>query len=120
MRHCAVGLSLAIVMLTGCTSPRLVEVSQNGGCVAIADNSDSWPSYNRTKAMELMSKQCPNGYKIVQEKEVVVGQTRTNSVQRDTKEVPIVKGLVADVQETTQHTTEVHDRTEWRIWFQKN
>ena len=67
-----------------------------------------------------MQKQCPAGYKIVQEKEFVVGQTTTNSSQRDTTEVPIAKGLAVDVQQKTRNTTEVHDRTEWRIWYQKN
>ena len=30
------------------------------------------------------------------------------------------KVLAVDVQQRTRNTTEVHDRTEWRIWYQKN
>ena len=72
-----------------------------------------------TKAKELISKQCPTGYSIVKQEEVVIGQTTTNNTRQDTKEVPIIKGLVTDVQQTTRATTEVSDRTEYRIWFEK-
>ena len=109
-----------VLMAAGCTSPRMVNSSPTGGCVAIADSSDHWPSYNMTKAKELISKQCPTGYSIVKQEEVVTGQTTTNNSQRDTKEVPIAKGFAVDVQQTTRNTTEVSDRTEYRIWFEKN
>lgn len=120
MRYGAMVVGLVVLMMTGCSSARLVSSSGSGGCVAVSDSSDRWPSYNMSKARELMSKQCPGGYKVIREEEVVVGQTTTNNTQRDTTEMPIVKGLVNGVQETTRQSTEVHDRTEWRIWFQKN
>ncbi len=31
----------AALFIAGCASPRLVETTPNGGCVAMADNSDS-------------------------------------------------------------------------------
>ncbi len=120
MRHCAWGFALAALLIAGCTSPRVVSSTPTGGCIAIPNNSDSWPSYNMTKAKEKMSELCPAGYKVIREEEVVVGQTTTNNTQRDTKEVPIAKGLAVDVQQTTRNTTETRDRTEYRIWFQKN
>jgi hypothetical protein len=116
MRYCAL---FAVLLFAGCSSARLVSSDSRGGCVAVADSTDHWPTYNMTKARELMQKQCPGGYAIVKQEEVVVGQTTTNNTQRDTKEVPIVKGLVNGVQETTQRTTSVHDQTEWRIWYER-
>lgn len=120
MRYCAWLVGVTVLMTTGCSSARLVSSTPDGGCVAVADNSDSWPSRNMTKARELMSKQCPAGYSIVKEEEVVVGQTTTNDTEQSTKEVPLVKGLVLDVQQTTRNTTSVRDQTEWRIWYRKN
>src|SRR5688572_3683947 len=111
MRHLAWLVCLATLTLTGCSNARLVDCTPDGGCVAIQSNTDSWPSYNMTKARELMSKECPNGYTIVKQAEVVVGQTTTNNTTQNTKEVPLVKGLVLDVQQTTQNTTEVRDQT---------
>jgi hypothetical protein len=98
----------------------MVDATPQGGCVAIPNNTDCWPYYNMTRANELMGKQCPNGYTIVRQQEVVVGQTSTTSTQNDTQKIPVVKGLVTEVQQTSHNTTTVQDRTEWRIWFQKN
>ena len=120
MQRCAWVIGIGVLMLAGCSSARLVDTTPDGGCVAIADNSDSWPSYNMTKARDLMNKQCPGGYKIVRQKEFVTGQTTTNNTEQDTKEVPLVKGLVVDVKQSTRNTTTVRDQTEWRIWYQKN
>jgi hypothetical protein len=106
-------------MIAGCSSARVVSTSANGGCVAVADSTDSWPTYNMSRAKELMSKECPGGYKIIHTEEVVVGQTTTNSTQRDSKEVPIIKGVAAEIQQTTHRTTEVRDQKEYRIWYEK-
>ncbi|MBI3821914.1 MAG: hypothetical protein HY289_04455 [Planctomycetes bacterium] len=120
MRYGVLLAALTTFILVGCSSPRMVSSTPDGGCVAIADNSNTWPSYNRRKALDMISEKCPGGYKIVREEEVVTGQTTTNNTQRDAKEVPIVKGVITGVSETTKRTTEVHDRTEYRIYFQKN
>jgi hypothetical protein len=75
--------------------------------------------HHMIKAHELMQVQCPNGYNIVEQKEVVVGQTTSRNKQQSTKEIPLVKGLVMDVQQTTRDTTTVRDKTEFRIWYEK-
>lgn len=120
MRACAWLVGFSVLLIAGCNSARLVSATGDGGVVAIPDNSDSWPSYNMRKAQELMQKQCPNGYQIVRQEEVVVGQTTTTNTDQNTKEVPLVKGLVMDVQQTTRNTTTVRDQTEWRIYYKKN
>src|SRR5262245_17737174 len=119
MRRCAWMVVLAAFILTGCSSARLVSSDPRGGVIAIPDSSDSWPAYHMTKARELMQKECPAGYTIVKQEEVVVGQTTTHNKEQSTKEVPLVAGLVMDVQQTTRNTTNVRDQTEWRIWYQR-
>ncbi len=118
MRYCAWLACLAAMSIAGCSNARMLNSTPTGGCVAVANNSDSWPSYNMTKAKELMSKQCPKGYRIIREEEVVTGQDVVNNTQRETKDVPLVKGVSAQVQQT-RNTTEVRDRTEYRIWYEK-
>ncbi|MBI1830207.1 MAG: hypothetical protein HYR84_02005 [Planctomycetes bacterium] len=118
MRFCAWLALLAAVTLTGCSSARIVNKTADGGCVAIADDTNSWPSYNRTKALDLISKECPSGYKIIREERFVTGQTVSNNTTRDSRETQLVKGVSA-VQTTTQRTTDVSDKTEYRIWYQK-
>ena len=120
MRNCAWLVGVAFLMLTGCSTARLVSSDAKGGCIAVADSTDRWPTYNMTKAREMMEQQCPGGYTIIRQEEFVVGQTTTNNTQRDTKETPIVRGLVTGVQETTRNSTEVRDKTEYRIWYQRN
>ncbi|MBM3992970.1 MAG: hypothetical protein FJ303_02270 [Planctomycetes bacterium] len=118
MRLCAWLALLAACTLTGCSSARIINKTADGGCVAISENSDAWPSYNRTKALDLIGKECPKGYKIIREEEFVTGQTVSNNTTRDTRETPLVKGVSA-TQTTTQRTTDVRDKTEYRIWYQK-
>lgn len=100
------GLLLALV---GCAGPRFVSIDANGGCVAVPDDSDGWPYYYHTSAEKLIRDKCPNGYRILKEEEVVVGKHTTTNAQRNTK----------NNQQTETDTTEVRDRTEWRIWFEK-
>lgn len=112
-------LALACASGFGCaSSARLVTVEPGGGVVAIPSNSNAWPSYNRKGAEELMRQQCPGGYVIDHEQEVVVGQVQQTNVNTDRKGDPLLAALhVAPVTENTQQTTSYTDKTEWRIWF---
>jgi hypothetical protein len=79
----------------------MVAVDAEGGVVAIPHNTDSWPTYYRKSAEELMSQKCPGGYVIDQEGEVAVGQQVTQ--QR----------LANDAGQTTVTRT----LKEWQIHF---
>lgn len=65
-------LGLLLVAVCGCQTPDVHYVSDTdtGGVVGIPNNSDVWPTYYRTKALELIAAKCPNGYEIVHEEEV--------------------------------------------------
>lgn len=67
-------LALVVLLATGCTHARYVMKDQWGGVVAIPSNSNNWPSFNRKHAEELIARQCPQGFVIEGESEVVVGQ----------------------------------------------
>lgn len=103
----------------GCSHARLVEIqSGGGGVVAIPDNTNSWPNYNHKHAEELMAKQCPHGYIIDDEREVVVGQVAHTNVETEQHKVPILTAIgLAPAKLETQQTTNYVDQKEWRIWF---
>ncbi len=67
-------LALVVLLAGGCGQARYVMKDQWGGVVAIPNNSNRWPAYNRKHAEELMAQQFPQGYVIEGENEVVVGQ----------------------------------------------
>jgi hypothetical protein len=128
----------AVVVLSGCSTARFVQVGQDGGVVAISNNSNRWPTYNRDRAMALIKEKCPNGYEIVAEEEVVTGQVAHTNSTTNTQEAPAVVlgganssngssrssgsfGSIAipvgTAQQDTVQTTSYSDVTEWRITY---
>jgi hypothetical protein len=105
--------------LCGCASPaRLVSYDAGGGVVAIPNNSDAWPTYNRRHAEELMRAKFPGGYVIEKEEEVVVGQTQhTFTNTQRSGDATLAALHIAPVNENTNQTTSVEDQKEWRIYF---
>src|ERR1700719_2837002 len=120
MRNCAWLVGLTMLLLAGCSSARLVESTPTGGCVAVADNSDGFPHYNMTHAKELMSQDSPKGYTILKQEEFVTGQETTNSTSANSAEFNLISWIFRDVGQSSKTTTDTHNTTEWRIWYQKN
>lgn len=107
-----------VVGLSGCANPaRYVVREANGGIVAIPNNSNAWPSYNRKHAEELMAQHYPEGYEIIREEEAVTGQITNNNTQTNTQQKPSLFPFAGEEQTTTNTTTSTTDRTEWRIFY---
>ncbi|MCH2204127.1 MAG: hypothetical protein MK102_19350 [Fuerstiella sp.] len=102
----------------GCQSARYVVREQEAGVVAIPSNSSQWPVKYREHAEELMSQHFPEGYEIVREEEVVVGQQThfqqdhqgTNDTSQDALE--LLSG-------SSSGTSTTLDQTEWRIHYRR-
>jgi hypothetical protein len=109
--------SVLLLGLSGCCTARFVSVDGTSAVVAIPDDSNTWPTYNRQHAEELMQQKFPQGYVIDHEEEVVTGtieQTRTNTQTRGS---PILAALkVAPIEEETNRSTAYIHQKEWRIW----
>jgi hypothetical protein len=143
-RHWLLALVVGLLGLTGCASPRFVQVGEEGGIVALPSNTNIWPSYHRDKAEAMIRQQCPNGYEIVSEEEAVTGQVAHTDSRTDTKENPTLLlaggngkteknkrgessstsfgGLaipLGEREETTRTTTRYQNVTEWRIHYRK-
>jgi hypothetical protein len=95
----------AALLLAGCATARLVLVEPGGGAVAIRRNTPQ----NREQASALMARQCPRGFDIVREEEVVTGErvTREYNTEYDR------------IREELRTTEEQRTRTdvEWRITY---
>ena len=111
----------AAIALSGCNSARLVTVEKTGGVVAIPNNTNNWPSYNRQHAEELMQANCSGGgYVIDREEEFVTGTTQFVNTTTNTKGDRVLAALqIAPVTQESQQQTTTQNHTEWRIWFNK-
>ncbi len=91
--------------MTGCASPaRYIETSAESGVVAIPTNTDEWPNFHQSSARSLIEKHVGPAYEIVEQREVVTGQSESNSMQTG----PV-----------NLSTTTTRDVTEWRIAYRK-
>jgi hypothetical protein len=97
--------ALLLAAVAGCGSARLIRSGPDGGVVAIPSNSNSWPFYYQDDARKLMAQQCPNGYAIVEQGEVVVGKKAMTSESTDRDRT------------ATSRVTTVSDQKEWHITF---
>jgi hypothetical protein len=131
--------AVAATSMVGCAKARHVEVTQQGGVVAIPSNTNSWPSYYRNQAEELIRQKCPNGYEIVQEEELVTGKVAHTNSRTKTERAPTLDlgrfhndaeesegsstslaGLsvpLGKTREETNETTDYTDMTEYRIYY---
>lgn len=107
MRYRPMVMAVGSAALLAACAPtaRLVLVEPAGGAVAIHRNT---PKY-REQALALMAQQCPRGYDIVREEEVVTGErvTREYNTEYDR------------IREELRTTEEQRTRTdvEWRIIY---
>ncbi len=67
-------LALLVLFSAGCSTARYVTKDEWGGVVAIPRDTNQWPNYFRKQAEELMQKQCPQGFVIENEGDLVVGE----------------------------------------------
>jgi len=109
-----------VAMCGGCAgSARLVARDSNSGIVAVPENSNRWPTFYRKHAEEMMQANCPEGYTITREEEVVIGQTQHTLTSTDRTGSPLLAALHIDpINERSNQTTSYEDRKEWRIYFQ--
>lgn len=114
-------LVVCLAAAGGCASPaKYVEKKGDTGIVSIPNNTDSWPSYNKRAAHELIQKHVGTHYEILEERDVVVGQSTTNNQQVNTEQTVnrSIPFLPAEKQTITNNTTS-RDITEWRIWYRR-
>lgn len=106
----------------GCasTSARSVFRDRDGGVVAVPDNTDAFPSYHRSEAMDLIREHVGKNFEIVKEEEYVLGPVVTNETHFSRR--PILNWLLPwklAESATTTNTSSTRNNTEYRIQYQR-
>ena len=120
MRRLALpGLVGLLCASLGCANARSISRTADEGIVALADNSDSWPSYYRTKGRKMIVDHVGSDYEIVEEKEVTVGYTTIQN-QQVTSEPTFgtIPFLPAERQTTITNSTQTPQK-EWQIHYRR-
>ncbi len=119
LRVCGVFL---LASLAGCatTTARPILRDRDGGVVAIPDNSDRFPDYNRSQAEDLIREHVGNNYEIVREEEYVLGPVTTS--ETSTTKRTFLNWLLpwrAAENATTSSTSLTKNQTEYRLQYRK-
>lgn len=114
-------LLVAAAFTGGCgSSAKYIEKRGDTGVVAIPNNTDVWPAYNRREALALIQKHVGVNYEILEEREVVVGQTTHNNQQTNVEQTVNREIFFLPAEKhTTNTTTTQRDITEWRIVYRR-
>jgi hypothetical protein len=100
--------ALVVAGLSGCASPaRYIDRTPDGGIVAIPANTDYFPTYNRSAAIEKIKEHVGPNYEIVEERETPKGQQTFSNQQVNNKGQSIT------------NTTTTQDLTEWQITYRR-
>ena len=123
MNRTLLGVAALVAGLSGCATPAKdisFDAATGSGVVAIPANTDAWPTYNRSQAMALIQSRVGADYEIVEEREVVTGQTTSSNRQIDTQQTvnPNIPILPAE-KKTISDTQTTRDVTEYRIAYRK-
>ncbi len=113
---------LVFLLAAGCatTTARPILRDRDGGVVAIPDNSDRFPDYNRSQAEDLIREHVGKNFEIVREEEYVIGPV-TTSVTNFTKR-PALGWLIPwrwNDRATTTSTSATRNQTEYRLQYRK-
>lgn len=112
----------AAILFAGCasTTARPILRERDGGIVAIPDNSDRFPDYNRSQALDLIEEHVGKQFEIVREEEFVLGPvttSETTSTKRPVWSWFIPWRLSESASSSSTNTT--RNQTEYRLQYRK-
>lgn len=111
-----------LLLSAGCasTTARPILRERDSGIVAIPDNTDRFPNYNRSQAEDLIRQHVGKHYEIVKEEEYVVGPITTSETNFTRR--PALGWLIPwrwSEHATTSSTSATRNQTEYRLHYQK-
>jgi hypothetical protein len=110
---------LTVAGLTGCGSTaRYVAKRGDTGVVAIPNNSNAWPTYNRRNAEELIRQHVGPDFEVLEEREVVTGTSVSNNQQVQREQLTNGRYLPIE-KDTVTNTTSTRDTTEYQITYRR-
>jgi len=113
-----------VAAASGCASPAKdisFDPATGTGVVAIPDNTDVWPTYNRSQALALIQSRVGPDFEIIEEQTVVIGQTTSNDRQVNTQTPSERKRILPTEIEMKfiRDMTTTRDLTEYRIAYRR-
>ncbi|MFO0825736.1 MAG: hypothetical protein U0792_21890 [Gemmataceae bacterium] len=115
------GVAAMVAGLTGCAnSAHYVEQHTESGVVAIAENTDKFPTFNRTEALALIEKHVGPNYEIVEERAFTATRRNLRNQHAQTEHVPNPNRIEGSppIRDTSDNLG-THEVTEWRISYRK-
>ncbi len=111
----ALGSVIGLSAQLGCSGIRVVRESKTGGEIALLGGREG----AMEKANAEMARKCggPGTYEIVEQGEVVVGETSSTNTNSTTSEGKTWSGKPATKTKTTS-TTDTNQKTEWRVIYE--
>ncbi len=106
----------------GCASPAKdisFDPATGTGVVAIPDNTDVWPTYNRSQALALIQSRVGPDFEIIEEQTVVIGQTTSNDRQVNTQTLNDRNRILPTEMKFIRDMSTTRDVTEYRIAYRR-
>ncbi|QEG29775.1 hypothetical protein GobsT_45730 [Gemmata obscuriglobus] len=120
MTRCGSLLLIAALSAAGgcASSAKYVERRGGSGVVAVPDDSDSWPNYNRRAALKLIEQDAGPNYEIIDQRTVKTGR-QTRSSLPDTNETLNPRRPGSPGYQSSTHATSMPEATEFRITYRR-
>lgn len=110
-------LVAALAGAGGCaSSAKYVEKKADSGVVAVPDDSNAWPNYNRQAALKLIEQHVGPDYEIVDQKTVKTGR-QTRSSLPDTNETLNPRRPGSPGYQSSTHATSMPEQTQFLITY---
>ncbi|HEY1187314.1 MAG TPA: hypothetical protein VGE74_06630 [Gemmata sp.] len=119
-RFGVLALVAALSAAGGCaSSAKFVERKADSGIVAVPDDSNQWPNYNRRVALKAIEEHVGPNYEIVDERTVKTGRQSRSSLP-DTNETlnPRNPGAPA-YRNASTHATALPEQTQYQITYRR-
>ena len=116
-RMLALTLFAAVLAVQFGCAARQVLKEPGYGVVSIPHNSNAWPARYRDKADEVMRQHFPDGYQIVREEEVVVGQQTRFDEDEEHADLEVIDGVLSIGTTERRATATTTDVTEYHIHY---
>ena len=100
----------------GCAARQVLK-EPSYGVVSIPHNTNAWPMRYRDKADDIMRQHFPEGYEVIREEEVIVGQTTHFDEDEEYADVEVIDGILSVGATERRATATTTDVTEYHIHY---
>jgi hypothetical protein len=113
MNRLMIGVAAIVAAVSGCATPAhyVEKHGTESGVVAIPADSDVFPTYYRTEAMDLIRRHVGSNFEIVEERQVETGQLAVNNQHVNNDDM--------FKSQTVKNTTTTQNVYEWHIVYRK-